>query len=456
MDTTIHQQSPVEYELEIHATAEEIEPELTKALKQQRKQVDLKGFRKGKAPLQLVKKMHGEALGYGVAEDLVQEAFEEEVEADADIEVLGQPQLTKLDYELDGDLHATIRFGVRPDVELKDFSEEEISKLTVSVTDDDVEDEIDQLRVRQADLLPLEDEPAGEEDYVNIDLQRIDPSTETPIIGDKDEDLSFFLDDERLREELREALVGRKAGEDFRVELPQQTPQGEGETRFYDVNLKDVKRRELPPVDEHFVSTVTEGELEDPDALRTEIRERLEEAWSDQSREMMQGAMIERMLELHSFPVPESVVETYLDSFVEDVKQQNDGELPDDFDMEHFRNQQRGEAERQAKWMLIRDAIIDEYGIEVTDADLEDFFDEQADDEISAGQIQQFYRSMPKLMRRVEQQVLSRKVFDTLIDSFDVVEKSREEYEEEMQAHHGPQAGAPQQQGAAEPSGIIT
>ena len=461
METTIEKPSPVEYELKVHATADDIEPRLTDALKQQRKQVDLKGFRKGKAPLKLIKKMHGEAIGYSVAEDLVQEAFEDEVENSDAFDVLGQPQLTELDYELDGDLHATIRFGVRPDVELQDFSEEEISKLTASITEEDVEDEIDELRVRQADLLPLEDEPAGEEDYVNIDLQRIDPSTDTPIIGDKDEDLSFFLDDERLREELREELVGRTAGEDFRVELPQQTPQGETETRFYDVTVKDVKRRELPEVDEHFVRSVTEGEYEDPDELRGEIRDRLEEAWEEQSREMLQGALIERMLELHTFPVPESVVETYLDSFVEDVKQQNDGELPDDFDEEHFRNQKRGEAERQAKWMLIRDAIIEEHDIEVTDEDLEEFFDEQADDEISSGQIKHFYRSMPKLMRRVEQQVLSQKVFDTLVDSFDVVEKDREAYEEEMKErheHHGPERAPAGRQGSdpVEQSSIIT
>jgi len=464
MHTEINQVSPVEYELEIHATAEDIEPELNEALRRQRSQTDMKGFRKGKVPLTLVKKMHGEALGYGVAEQMVQEAFEEEVEAGSDLEVLGQPQLTELDYELDGDLRAVIRFGVQPEIELKDLSEEQISRLAHEITDDDVEDEIEKMRTKQADLIPVdEDDEAGGEDYVMVDLQRIDPSTNTPVIGDKEEDLSFFLDDERLKEELRDAIIGKAAGATFRVDLPHEPgppSDSEPETRVYEVHVKDVKRRELPEVDEEFVRTVTEGEMDDPDAFRQEIRDQLEDALEEQSREMLQGDIIERMLDLHSVPVPQSVVETYLDSFVEQVKQRNDGELPDDFDMELFRKNQEGEAERQGRWMLIRDALIDEEGLEVTDQDLMAFFEEQGDDEISAQQLQQFYRSMPKLMERVKQQILSRKVFDTLIDKLDVQDKSLEAYEEEMEAAHAhahPPAGedTPDEEPASE-SPIIT
>jgi trigger factor len=141
------------------------------------------------------------------------------------------------------------------------------------------------------------------------------------------------------------------------------------------------------------------------------------------------------MLELHPVPVPESVIETYLDSFVRQVEQENDGELPDDFDEEHFRNRNRREAEKQGRWMLIRDKIIEEEGLEVSDEDMQAFFAEQAegDDEVSAQQIEQFYRQMPQMMDRVKQQILSDKVYDLLIERFDVQPKSREEFEEEMQ-----------------------
>ena len=450
MDTTLSKSSPVEYELDIHATAEDLKPKLKEALKAQRKNMDVQGFRKGKAPLGLVKKMHGEAIGYKVAEQFVQEAFEQEVEENDDIEPLGQPELVDLAYELDEDLHATIRFGVRPRVELEDLSSIQLSMLEPEVTDEDVEQEIERLRTEEADLLPLEDEPAGDTDYVNIDLQRIDPQTDTPIIGDKDEDLTFFLDDERLKEELREALVGKKAGDTFRVEMSQEQPahqhegpshqhehqhEGGEEDRLYEVTVNDVKRRDLPPLDEEFVRRASEGEFHDPEAFRTDIRERLQAAWDERAREMVQGEVIDKMLELHPVPVPEPVIEGFLDSFMKQVEEENDGELPEDFDEEHFRQRNRRDAEDQGRWMLIRDQIIEEEGLEVSDEDLQAFFAEQSEgeDQVSPQQIEQFRHTMPQMIERVEQQVLSDKVYDLLLDRFDVQPKSREEFEEEMQ-----------------------
>ncbi|PSQ94277.1 MAG: trigger factor, partial [Bacteroidetes bacterium SW_7_64_58] len=327
------------------------------------------------------------------------------------------------------------RFGVRPQVELEDLSSVEVPMLDPEVTEEDVEEEIDRLRTEEADLLPLEDEPAGDTDYVNIDLQRIDPQTDTPIIGDKDEDLTFFLDDERLKEDLRVALMGRKAGETFRVTLPQEQPTheheghghqhdhgGEEEDRLYEVTVNDVKRRDLPPLDEEFVRRVSEGEFHDLEAFREDIRKRLQEAWDGRAREMVQGEVIDKMLELHPVPVPESVIEGYLDSFVKQVEEENDGELPADFDEEHFRRRNRRDAEKQGRWMLIRDQIIEEEDLEVSDEELQAFFADQAegDDEVSSQQIKQFYRSMPDMMEKVEQQILSDKVYDLLLDRLDV------------------------------------
>jgi trigger factor len=147
------------------------------------------------------------------------------------------------------------------------------------------------------------------------------------------------------------------------------------------------------------------------------------------------------MLELHPAPVPESVVETYLDSFVEQVKQRNDGELPDDFDMQYFRQQNRDDAEKQGRWMLIRDEVIDAYEVDVTDEDRQEFFAEQSDEQITPEQMEQFYRTMPKLMERVNQQILSQKVFDTLAEQFDIEKKDREAFEEEMRAAHAHEHG---------------
>ncbi len=139
MQTTIKQVGPVEYELDITATAEDLAPEFKKALRAQRTRTHLKGFRPGKVPLSLVKKMYGKTLAYGIADKSVQETYEDVVLNSDEHDVLGQPKITELEYEMDGDLHAVIHFGVRPEIVLQDLAGETVDTLVYEVTDEEVE-----------------------------------------------------------------------------------------------------------------------------------------------------------------------------------------------------------------------------------------------------------------------------------------------------------------------------
>ena len=434
MKTTINQINPVEYELVIEAEAGDLNEEINRALREQRARTQLKGFRPGKVPLNLVKRMHGRALAYAVAEQKVQDVYKEEILSKDEYDVLGQPQLTDLDYEMDSDLRAVIRFGIRPEVELKDVSGVQVTRLEKEVTDEDVEKQVERIRKEHADLVPVEDEAVDEDFQVVADLQRIDEASGTPVIGDKEEDVTFFMDDDRLQDTLRDELMGRKAGDSFRVDLPH----GEGDhahTHRYEVTIKETKRRELPELDDAFVGEVSKDRFVSVEELREDLRKTIEEAWSDRSRELLDGRIVEKMLELHDVHVPQSAVEVYLDSFVEDVKQRSEGKLPAGFDQQAFREANREEAERQAKWMLIRDAFIDREGLETTDEDLDEYFEKAAgqNEQLSAGMLKQYYQSM-NMLDRVKQQVLSRKVFDRLAEQFDVVGKSVEDFEEEEKA----------------------
>lgn len=431
METTLKKVSDVVYELEVDASAEELSGELKAALRRQRGQTEMKGFRPGKVPLGLVKRMHGKALAFGIAEQKVQEAFRTEILEKDEYDVLGQPSLTTLDYEMDGDLHAVIRFGVRPEVELQDVSGEKLSRLKREVTEEDVEEQIERLQRENAELVPVEGAEIDEGFHVVVDLQRIDEDSGTPVIGEKEEDVEFFVDDERLHEALRDGLIGRTAGDAFEADLPHGDDEHQHMHR-YRVTIKDAKRRELPELDDAFVGEVTKDQFTTVEALKQNMRENLEEAWEQRSRELLEGRIVERMLELHAVPVPDSAVELYLDSFVEDVKQRGEGKLPEGFDEAAFRAANRGEAERQAKWMLIRDAFIEREGLEVAEEDLDAYFADAAggNAELSPQMIRQYYQSM-NMIERVEQQLLSRKTFEKLSQLFEIEDRSPEAFEEE-------------------------
>ncbi len=432
METSINKVSDVEYEVEVTATADDLAAELKAALQRQRAQTEMKGFRPGKVPLNLVKRMHGQGIAYGIAEQKVQEVYQEEILNKEEYDVLGQPKLTELDYEMDGDLRAVIRFGVRPEVELQELTGQKVSRLKRDISDEDVDEQIDRIRQEHAELVPLqEDDTIDEDTQVIIDLQQIDEESNTPIIGEKEEDVEFFMDDERLHEELHDELLGKSVGDTFRVELPH----GEEHTHRYQVTVKEAKRRELPELDDAFVGEVSDDQFVSVEDLRNDLRQNLEQAWDDRSRELLDGRIVEKMLELHTIPVPESAVEVYLDSFVEDVKQRNDGKLPDTFDENAFRSANRGEAERQAKWMLIRDAVVEQEQLEVSDEDLDEYFQEAAEqnEQLSADLLRNYYQQM-NMTDRVKQQILSRKVLARLAEMFEIEDKDVEEFEEEAKA----------------------
>jgi trigger factor len=430
MQTDIRNITDVELEFELNVPAADLAHEINEAIRRQRVRTTLKGFRPGKVPVGMVKKMYGKALAYGVAEDRVQQAFRSEVlEGDTTYDVLGQPTITELDYEYEGDLRAVVSFGVRPKVEVKSLSKVKISKLVHEISDADVDKEIENLLAQHAELTP-DKGPAKKDSYVIVDMQRLDGKKGDPIEGEKQENVPFLLSDENLMPELRKAVTGMKIDATKEVKLP--GPEGEDD-RFYAVTLKEVKIRELPELDDDMVKKVTNDQVETADELKMQIREQLEQGWEQRSREYFQSDAIEKLIDLHEFDVPNSVIEMYLDAYVNDIKSKNDDALPEGFDEKGYRERRRKDAENQARWMFIRDAIMAEQKLEVTDEDRDEHFDKMAaQGGFTGDMMKSYYQSMPQLMDQVDQGILSTKVFGWLESQMKVTEKDKKAYEKEM------------------------
>ncbi|GIV59955.1 MAG: trigger factor [Rhodothermaceae bacterium] len=451
MQTQIKQINEVEYELEIEATAEDLKADFDKALRAQRARTELRGFRPGKVPLSLVKKLYGQAIGEAIGLERVQQVYETEVLESGTYRVLGQPTVTRLDYTPDGDLRAAVRFGVRPAFELKDLKGEQVPRLVHEVSDEEVEKALENLRKKEADLVPV-DEPAGPEDYVIADVQGIDEATGMPLIGSKDEDVEFFLGDEDLRPEIRQALLGKKAGDTVQVHLPHDHDHDQvrtaDHTHTFRLSVKEVKRRDLPELDEAFVRSVTGDRLDNPDDLRAEIREELNRLWAEKSREFLEELMIERIVDLHPLPVPESVIEVLQEAFVDELREMLGGKIPEGFDVARYREDQREAAIRQARWMFIRDKLIEEDGLQVTEEDRMARYEAiAAGGNFTAEDVRNYYRAQRALMEQLDRQLLDRKVYDALVARFDIVDLDREAYEAELKARSEPEtvaAGQPE------------
>jgi len=429
MQTEIKKISDVEFELEINAEATDLSEDFETAVRTQRARSTMKGFRPGKVPSSVVKKIYGKALAYGVAEETVQRTFQAEVVDKKDYDVLGQPTITDLEYEYEGDLKAIVRFGIRPDIKLKDVSKTKVSKLVHEVGEEDVDKEIEQLLAQHADLTPAEG-PAKKDSYVVVDMQRLDSKSGDALEGESQDGVPFLLSDENLMPELKKALTGMKVDATKKVKLP--GPDGE-DKRTYNITLKEVKVRELPELDEEMVKKVTNDQVETVDALRTQINEQLVSGWDQRSMEYFQSDSIAKMIDLHSFDIPNSVVDMYLDAYVNEIKEKSpEKELPAGFDVDSYKESRREDAERQARWMFIRDAMIKEYSFEISEEDKTAHFEEMAaQGGFGADMMKSYYESMPQLMDQLDQSLLSKKIFTWLEENMKVTEKDKKAYEKE-------------------------
>jgi len=432
MDTTIKQVSSVEYELEISATPEDLSPDFNKALKAQKARTSMKGFRPGKVPISLVKRLYGEGLAFGVAERSIQETFESEIVKSGEHDLIGAPKVLDMVYAMDGDLRAVVRFGVRPTFDVTRLAGQKLSRLVHEVGEDEVEIEVNRLREREGELIVVE-QGAQAEDFVSVDLQRLDEATRTPLIGQRREDVMFHLNDERLRPEFREALIGRTAGEVVPVDREPQASEGDDPSP-YSVEVKEVKRLSLPDLDDAFVARITKDKFDTLDALREDVRETLERHWKERSEELLKGQVIERLIELNSVDVPESLVDMFLDSFLDDLSR-NHGELPKDFDVPAFRESRREEAVRQSRWMLVKDNIVEDDGLEIEDVDRQAHFEESAGEgSVDPEMLRKYYESVSGMMGRLDSRLLTDKVFEDLLADVELVDKDSDAYKAEFEA----------------------
>ncbi len=451
MQTTLQQVNPVELDLEIYATAEDLNPRLDKALRSQRSKTAIKGFRPGKVPLQLVKKLYGEALGLEIADSMIQEAIRAET---AELKLFGPVRITAFEYKPDGDLRAVVRLSVRPEFEITDLSAHTLDRLVHVPDDEEIDGYIENMRRKAADLAPIE-EGADENDLVLFDAQALDAATGAPVIGERHENVSIYVGHPGTEEAWSEALKGHAAGETFRVEITHDEPHDDEEpasdllllpgdearhthhahTHHYEVTVKEVKRPVLPDLeDSEFIDVITEKEgLGDRD-LREFVREKMQKEWQHHSRERLRSDIVDKMIELHPVEVPEAAVEVILDQYVKEFRERYKERVPPDFDEGLYRAESRERAEGQARWMIIRDKVIETENLQVSTDDMMDYLENLSGNSYSPDFYRQLLKAAPSLADDFEYRILSDKVLDVLAERFQLADKSLEQFQTEEES----------------------
>lgn len=415
MEATVTKNGTFERIVEVDVPEDELTPHFDEAYQKYQKKLRLQGFRKGKVPLSLIKKLYGDSIKSEALDDVVQSVFRE-VRDKEGLRPIAPAKLQDVNYDPVSGLHFKAVVEVVPDIELKTYTGLAVERETYQIDDQDVAQALEEYRERVATMEPVE-EAAQEDHFVVADFQQVD-TTGLPIIGRKFEDRLIHLSTLDQSRDLSDQLIGVKPGETRRVQLDSVDANGnKGETALYEVNVKEIKSKRLPELDDELAKDVSD--FETLDQLKENIRARLELQSQASARRTMRQRLIDELLKKNPFDLPESMVTNYLDVLVEGARK--DSSEP--FDEAALRDQYRPTTVWNIKWELVKDKLQEVENITTTEEDKNRLIARIAGERgVTEREIKQSLQKR-KAQARFEEDVLEEKILDFLEERAKIKER---------------------------------
>lgn len=429
MEFKINKIDAVKQEVEFELTYADLAPHFEKAFQKYQKKAEIPGFRKGKAPVSMIKRMYGDMIEQASLEDVANDVYKNYLDENH-VHPLGEAQMVDMDYEAKQLFKFKIKYEIKPEFELADYKGVEVNRTIHNVDEKMVDDEVKYL---QSKHVTYEDAPKadGDEFSLTMDVQKLD-ETGTEIIGQSDKDVRFYLNDPQINKEFKEQLAEISVGEERILNLPGQE---EGTIEKYKVLCKKVDKVIFPELNEDFFKSIyKDEEIKTTEEFRGKVKKELEGIYKNIADQEIRNNIVSELIKLNEIPVPDALVENILNSYIEDVKNQNPKrQLPKEFDEEEYRKTKRADAILQVKWYLIRDKIIEMEKIKVTDKDLEPVIEADAKKyNLPVEKIKAVYENNPDVKYRV----LDDKLMNFLIENAKIKDVERHDHSHDDGGEH--------------------
>ncbi|HKG12196.1 MAG TPA: trigger factor [Pyrinomonadaceae bacterium] len=444
MKTEVVDASETRKELKIEIEAEEVRAEFERVTQEYARAATVPGFRKGNAPVSVVRTRFKKDIQGDVLKRLVPEAVEHAI-TESGLNVIGQPDVHLDNEGLDKfgqeaiSLHAHVE--VMPDVALGEYKGLEAARRTRPVNDEEVERVIENLREASASLQPVEDRASEEGDTVTVDIQGryVEPPEDEDI---NVSDVDIVLGGEGVLHEFTEQLKGVRPDEakTFTVAYPADfNAQGlAGKTVEYTATVTAVRRKETPELDDEWVTSLGEEEVGNVEQLRARVRENLSKNAEHESEHRLRDEVLSALIERHRFEVPETIVSyqanQILQSMIRDMMSRGMDPRTQEINWEAMREMVRDRAGDDVRGSMLLERVAEAENIDVTDEEVEAEIQSMA--EGSRQSVEQVRAALTKQggERSIADRLRNRKALDFLVQNAKVREEEWREETEQPQA----------------------
>jgi trigger factor len=419
VNISVKEITSVDKELTLTANREDLQDTFDKAYKKYKNQIAMPGFRPGKVPLTVVKKRFGKEIELEEINNYVQRVYEKDIVPE--YAPVGETEMLDLKWEND-ELEVVFKIGAKPEFELKDLKKIKVNKMVHDVTDEEVEEEIERTLEREGTWEDV-DTKATKDSKLIVDVISLDADG-NPVDGEEDTDQVIDLRQDGAKDFLK-SLKGKKTGDVVDMEL------GDGdETDRFRVTIKKVQKLEKAEMNEEFITKNSNGEAKTEDEFKSFLKSQMQKYYDQSTDDMLKNELVEALVEAHEVEVPEVFLEQILNAYVEQLKQQQGGKLPANFDEVVYKEEMRERGLNEAKWSFISQKLQESFeDIEIKPEDIDEFISaEAARYGATADQLKQYYAQNPNMLEQLRSSIRENKVFEKLEDEVKITEVDKEKY----------------------------
>ena len=366
--------------LTIEVPAQDLDKAIEKVYQKQKKDISIPGFRKGKVPRQMVEKMYGKQVFYeDAANELIPDAYEKAYEECGE-NIVSTPKVEVVQLEADKPFIFTATVALKPEVKLGKYKGVTIDKVDASVSEEEVDKEIEEQRKKNARSVSVTDRPVKKDDDTIIDFEGFVDGV--AFEGGKGENYPLTIGSGAFIPGFEDQLIGKSIGEEVEVNVtfPEdyQASDLAGKAAMFKVSIKEIKEKELPALDDEFAGEVSE--FDTMAEYREDVKKNLTEKKEKDAKNAKEDAVVEAIMEKAEMEIPDAMIETQqrqmVEDFAQNIKQQ--GLSIEQYfqftglDAQKMMEQVKPQAEKRIKSRLVLEAVAAAENIEISEDEFEE------------------------------------------------------------------------------------